>query len=332
MRRTPSIILLVSIFFFGVLIIMYLKMYSDPSDALRTLKPTENRMSIPDSLLRVAEAAIDADDQDAFWSAHDELRNKYPHTTQAAEVSRLAANFDPDFPATAGLGRQEQNTETPGNVLPAPRQERRRPVRRNTNPRPAQPAANEDEVRLNLQLVEVEQAVPLSEFDFNRIMSRMRVVRSDRERITWYYHKNLSHYVYKNSFEAYIGHSDDGRTWLRLRIYYSNEEIPMGIRSFEVYADDRSYDILGRFGKIESGQGQAGYWEWFDMRVTPRELAIIQAVMNADRAALRYRGADRVVERSMTVPEQLRLVQVLEAYDALRRGSSSPSSTANVAN
>ena len=42
MRRTPGIILLVNIFFFGVLFIMFLKIYSDPSDALKALNPIED--------------------------------------------------------------------------------------------------------------------------------------------------------------------------------------------------------------------------------------------------------------------------------------------------
>ncbi len=328
MRRTPSIILLVNIFFFGVLCIMALKMFSDPSDALKSLNPTEDHMNIPDSLLQLAIAAIDADDQDAFWAAHDELRHKYPHSTQAAEVSKLAANFDPNFPENAVVSRDEQNQNrrTPNATLEAPREPRRRAVRRTAPARNQQ--SNDESVTLNLQLVEVEQEVPLSEFEFNRIMSRMRVVRSDREGITWYYHKNLSHYVFKNSFEVYIGHRDNGEIWLRMRIYYTDENISLGLRSFEVYADDRAYDILSRFGKIEVGQGPAGHWEWFDMKVRQPELNIIRAVMNANRAALSYRGATQVVKRSLTVPEQLRMVQVMEAYDALRRGSTRPSSTA----
>ena len=279
-------------------------------------------------MLQLAEAAIEADDQDAFWAAHDELRHNYPHSTQAAEVSRLAANFDPNFPDNAVVGRQEQNLnrETPNSALPAPREPRKTAVRRTPPARNTQ--ADDDAVTLNLQLVEVEQEVPLSEFEFNRIMSRMRVVRSDREGITWYYHKNLSHYVFKNSFEVYIGHRDNGDVWLRLRIYFTDENISLGLRSFEVYADDRAYDILSRFGKVEAGQGPAGYWEWFDMKMNAREHEIVKAAMNADRAALRYRGASQVVERSLTVPEQLRMVQVLEAYDALKRGSTRPSSTA----
>ncbi|RMF59625.1 MAG: hypothetical protein D6748_06005 [Calditrichaeota bacterium] len=158
----------------------------------------------------------------------------------------------------------------------------------------------------------------LEEPQVQQVLARVKKVRDEENGITWYYNKNISHYVFKNSLEAYVGESDAGDVWLRLRIYYNGEKM-LEIDNYEVYADDQIYTISVLTGNIERGKGVKGAWEWFDMQATEKEIAMISRLMNAERAVIRYIGKNGVFERAVGELEKLRLEYMLQLYRILTR-------------
>ncbi len=164
----------------------------------------------------------------------------------------------------------------------------------------------------------IKRKAPPPPIPFNPREYKLKPVFDAEKGITWLYHKNLSHFVYKNSIEAYIGHSDDGKNWLRMRIYY-NRDKPLFINSFELFADDRQFTISTLYGNLERGEGQGGAWEWYDMRVTAKELEALQAISRASVAGVRYIGEKGDWVRTVSEMEKLRLAQVLRAFQALNR-------------
>lgn len=330
--RQLALIVSVFLFFFGVLFYFALRTILLPEDGYdsRDNISVEQPGSEADSLLQKAYDAVSDRDFIAFQSAFDSLHLKYPFSRQAAEVAKLAEVFDPEITEMT----VSADVDPPARDVPAkskPRQRKKAPVKRPA-PIAEVPVSTEladDPLLLDASLIEVTEPVALSQFEYDRILSRMRQVRNERTGITYYYHKHISHFVYKNSVEAYVAQNDAGDTWLRLRIYFCGEE-PLSIKQYEFYGDDRSFSILSRFGTVESGSGEAGHWEWFDMRSGDREERIILAVMNSDRTAIKYHGSERIVERALTEREKLRLVQVYNAYNALRHGKQYFSPSAEV--
>ena len=147
-------------------------------------------------------------------------------------------------------------------------------------------------------------------------MEKLRMVEDTQQQNTWYYNKNISHYVYKNSLEAYIGKNDAGDIWLRMRIYYTGEK-PLNIESYEVNVADKDYPISTLYGNMERGRGSAGGWEWYDAQVSAKDLSMLRNVAEVGQTEIRYIGKSGTLRRMMTEPEKLRLSYILEGYDAM---------------
>lgn len=252
-----------------------------------------------DNLLAEFMQAFNRGDYDRARQIAATLQEKYPGSPQAEKAARMLADLKPG-------ASQPVAYKTPS-------------VKPKTTPtapatRPTTPEA--EQLRSKPQIGDLSAKIQENEVRLQDALSRMRKERDARQGITWYFNKNVSHYVYKNSFEAYIGQSDAGEVWLRLRIYFTGEN-PLNINSYQVYADDREYSISTLYGNMEQGSGPRGYWEWYDMQVSPKEMKVINEVMKANRNAVRYIGSKGIWERAMTEGEKLRLSHVMEAYHAL---------------
>lgn len=253
-----------------------------------------------DNLLAEFMQAFNQGDYDRARRIAAALQEKYPGSPQAEKATQMLAGLKPETPQPVAY-----KTPTSSKPKTAPATPATRPAATSRE----QPASKPEIGDLSAKIQENEARL-------QDALSRMRKERDDRQGITWYFNKNVSHYVYKNSFEAYIGQSDAGEVWLRLRIYFTGEN-PLNINSYQVYADDREYSISTLYGNMEQGSGPRGYWEWYDMQVSPKEMKVINEVMIANRNAVRYIGSKGIWERAMTEGEKLRLSHVMEAYNAL---------------
>ncbi|MCB0294753.1 MAG: hypothetical protein KDG51_05835 [Calditrichaeota bacterium] len=261
-------------------------------------------MTQADSLFSLIEDALEKGDLDRARELAKLLEEKYPGSTNSQAAQILIENAEThggdlaNRPASGNDGQQPKVTPQ----TPPPNTKPRATTRRST-PRNEERLAQERLLAKNQQILD-------------EALTRMRSVRSETQNITWYYNKNVSHYVYKNSFEAYIGQSDEGDLWLRLRIYYNGEN-GLNIHTYGVYVDDKEYTISTLNGKMERGRGPKGAYEWFDKYVSAKEIEMLQEIMNAKRAALRYMGKTENWERTLTEMEKLRIKYVMEAYQAM---------------
>jgi hypothetical protein len=101
-----------------------------------------------------------------------------------------------------------------------------------------------------------------------------------------------------------------------MRIYHTGDRM-LNIESYEINVNDKDYPISTLYGKMERGRGSGGAWEWYDAQVSPKELTMLEEVMQPGPTAIRYIGKNGYFERMMTEPEKLRLKHVLEAYQLL---------------
>ncbi len=256
-----------------------------------------------DSLLAQFFSAFEAGDYERARQIAQTLQEKYPDSDHARRAGELIATLDSEeeMPPVA---QQEPpppvRTVKPAPVKPPVRKKAVEPRPRPKTPPPAEREVEENEQRLRLAL------------------EKMRKERDLQRNITWYYHKNLSHYLYKNSFEIYIGQNDDGDVWLRMRIYYTGKDL-LNIESYEINANDRDYTISTLYGNMQRGRGPGGAWEWYDAQVSRKEMTMIEEIMQPGPTAIRYIGKNGRFERMMTEPEKVRLKAVMEAYRALLR-------------
>ena len=270
------------------------------------------QQEVADSLLALVYQAYENEEYDVARKIALELETNYPNSTHAEMASRLIDAINKD-----GLLSERTVTEPPAATptLSPPLRDKQ-PARVTTTPAkrtigsPKTPTHKTEEVSPKPSAPKMDPAA------VNRIMAKVREVSDPESGVTWYYNKFLSHYVYKNSLEAYIGRDESGEIWLQVRIYYTGEKL-LNIESYEIYADDQVYTISTLNGTIERGKGPKGAWEWFDMQASEKEIAMLTRVMNADRAAIRYIGDNGTFERPIGELEKLRLSYIIQAYEVL---------------
>ncbi len=233
---------------------------------------------------------------------------------QARRYYKELLEIDPDSRVAGGARQMIEQAEEERRRRIAAREKTRKNTVTNTRKTSTRSDRQQKE---NTRIAELQQKISNNNIRLENALSRMRTVNNDQQRITWYYIKNVSHYVYKNSFETYIGQSDEGDIWLRMRIYYNGDKW-LDIDTYELYADDKLYTISTLYGNMERGRGRAGAWEWFDMKVSAKEIDMIEAVMEAGRSAIRYIGESGSWDRTMTEGEKLRLKYVMDAYNSLQ--------------
>lgn len=301
------VILILFLAYIALIVFLFIKFSpSEKPDTTADLIPADSLMftlNPADTLLTAFNRAFDSGDYDKARGIARTLNEKYPGSTQAESANARLASLDTKGTEQPPVARKGGGVSSKPKVPPkAPS----KPVVAST------PTSTEEQpsiAELNEKILENEQMLQSA-------LSKMRKKYDGSQGITWYFNKDVSHYVYKNSFETYIGKSDQGEVWLRLRIYFNGPE-RLNINSYDVYADDKEYTISTLYGTMERGKGPGGAWEWYDMQVSPKEMTVIKEVMKARRTAIRYIGETEIWERALTEGEKMRLIDIMEAYKFL---------------
>jgi hypothetical protein len=306
MRLSAKAILILFLAYIALIAILFIKF--SPSE-----KPAEYGDLIPqdslgqaDSLLREFNRVFDSGDYEKARDIAGTLNKQFPGSPQAEEANDRLASLDSQGAPKQPLAR----TSRPASSRPS---KPSKPVRRPSTTPSTQPRT---QPQTRQQIVDLDEKILENEIKLQEALSKMRKVRDAQQGITWWFNKNVSHYVYKNSFESYIGQSDEGDVWLRIRIYYNGDE-RLNINSYDVYANDQEYSISTLYGSMERGIGTGGAWEWYDMQATAKEVQLVNQIMKANRTAIRSIGETRIDERALTEGEKLRLRDVIDAYKAL---------------
>lgn len=299
------VILILFLAYIALIIFLFIKFSpSEKPDTTADLIPPDSLMfplGKADSLLAAFNRAFDNGDYDTARRIAKELNDQFPGSPQAESANARLATLD-----QKGGGQPPLAKKSPPSAKPkAP-----------PKTTPGQPDVSTQPSGKPREPVDLRAQIQENELRLQDALSKMRIARDREQGITWYFNRDVSHYVYKNSLEAYIGRSDEGDVWLRMRIYFTGPE-HLDITSYEVYADDREYSISTLYGSMERGRGAGGVWEWYDMQVSPKEMQVINDVMKANRTAIRYIGKTKLWERALTEGEKFRLIEIMEAYKFL---------------
>ena len=265
-----------------------------PADSLYEDTGTDNA---PELLANFMNAYQRGDFDDARAYA-DSLNSKFPGSLYAQRANEILTGLNTDL-----TDKKVAAQKTPSSSI-------QRTSSRSTSPSRSRTTRSTPPRKTQAQIIEESEA------RLEKAMEKLRMVEDTQQQNTWYYNKNISHYVYKNSLEAYIGKNDAGDIWLRMRIYYTGEK-PLNIESYEVNVADKDYPISTLYGNMERGRGSAGGWEWYDAQVSAKDLSMLRNVAEVGQTEIRYIGKSGTLRRMMTEPEKLRLSYILEGYDAM---------------
>ena len=300
------VILILFLAYIALIIFLFIKFSpSEKPDTRADLIPSDSLLfplSKADSLLAAFNRAFDNGDYDTARRIAKELNDQFPDSPQAQSANARLATLD-----QKGGGQPPLAKKSPPAAKP------KAPPKTTARPPDVSKETSSGKAR---EPVDLSAQIQANELRLQDALSKTRMVRDRAQGITWYFNRDVSHYVYKNSFEAYIGRSDEGDVWLRMRIYFTGPE-HLDITSYDVYADDREYSISTLYGSMDRGRGAGGVWEWYDMQVSPKEMQVINDVMKANRTAIRYIGKTKLWERALTEGEKFRLIDIMEAYKFL---------------
>ncbi len=304
-RKTLTFIWIFFIAYLATILYLFSKYATSSKDA----RPAsiENGLILEeneaDSLLAQFFNAFEAGNFDEARQISNLLNEKYPESDHARRAAELIATIEKSD--TTLIANNNPTRTTPPPSLSK--------TKRRTKKAPPKQAKK---VSSRSTKTQGQYDVIENERQLRNALEKTRTVRDNQRGITWYYNKNLSHYVYKNSFEIYIGQNDDGDVWLRMRIYYTGKET-LNIDVYEINVDDRDYTISTLYGNMQRGTGSGGAWEWYDAQVSAKELRMIEKMSAPGPTEIRYIGKSGTFKRMMTEPEKLRLKHVLTAYRAL---------------
>lgn len=151
----------------------------------------------------------------------------------------------------------------------------------------------------------------------------LRNLRTDYDKVqklTWYQHKNQPQYVDLCCYiYPYIGRMDDGYTWLRVAVNYTDAQTDAGWIFFKkiIFSVDGNnttkvfnyYDILR--------DNDTEVWETADFEPTSSEIRLLRSIANSEETIIRFEGDEYYEDHIVTQKEKAAILDVLTAYDYL---------------
>jgi len=156
---------------------------------------------------------------------------------------------------------------------------------------------------------------------FERINAREDKV----DRIRWHHHVLINQqFPRKPSIELYIGQSlDRSQTvWLRLRTYWTGRQWQL-FNGITINVDGTRYDWnrLDFKRDVRSGISSVYVDENLDIPIDTAKREVIEAIINAESAVVRFRGERGISDFKISPTDRLVLQDILTAFDALQAGA-----------
>lgn len=173
------------------------------------------------------------------------------------------------------------------------------------------PLAAEEERRLRA----AEEAV------YRNALRSMKVSRDKFNGITFYEDRSTPYYANYSAFYLYIGKSEGGEPYLRFRARYSDDDW-LFVSSASVNIDGDVSDLGFSSSDWERDNGSGDIWEWADVVPSDYQLGLIKDIISSRSSVIRYFGDKYRDDRTVTAAQKRGLQNVLNAYEALKRGIS----------
>ncbi|MDO4439091.1 MAG: hypothetical protein Q4B86_06585 [Eubacteriales bacterium] len=140
------------------------------------------------------------------------------------------------------------------------------------------------------------------------------------QKLTWYMHKNQPQYTDETCYiYPYIGRMDDGYTWLRVMLNYTDAKTDASW----IFFDHVIFSIDGEnttktFDRNEIVRdNDTEVWETADFEPTASEIQLLRDIANSSETIIRFEGDEYHVDHVVTDKEKSAIVDVLNAYDYL---------------
>lgn len=138
--------------------------------------------------------------------------------------------------------------------------------------------------------------------------------------LTWYEHKNKPMYIDTCCFiYPYIGRTDDGYTWLRVMVNYTDAKTNAGWIFFNkiIFCVDGE-NTTKYFNRNEIVRdNDTEVWETADFEPNSSEIQLLKDIANSTETIIRFEGDEYYDDHIVTAKEKQAILDVLAAYDYL---------------
>jgi len=147
----------------------------------------------------------------------------------------------------------------------------------------------------------------------------MRVQKDSFNGITFYTDRTTPYYADNSKFFLYIGKREGSEPYLRMEVRYSDDDW-LFVEQAEIKIDGSVYDFELSSSDWKTDNGSGDIWEWADVPATEYHLSIIDKVIKSRSAVIRFTGSKYYDDRTISSTQKRAFVNVLNAYEALKRG------------
>lgn len=152
-------------------------------------------------------------------------------------------------------------------------------------------------------------------------LNQLKTTYDKIQRLTWYEHKNQPKYVDTTCFiYPYIGRTDDGYTWLRVKLNYTDAKTDAGWIFFDhvIFSVDgeNTTKYFNRSDIIRDNDTEV--WETADFEPDASEVLLLRSIANSEETIIRFEGDEYYVDHTVTEKEKTAISDVLTAYNFLK--------------
>ena len=151
-------------------------------------------------------------------------------------------------------------------------------------------------------------------------LQKMNTTYDKVQKLTWYQHQNEPQYTDITCYiYPYIGRMDDGYTWLRVALNYTDAQTDAGWIFFDhvIFGVDGE-NTTKTFSRDEIVRdNDTEVWETADFEPNASEIQLLKDIANSTETIIRFEGDEYYEDHVVNDKEKEAIVDVLTAYDYL---------------
>ncbi len=163
-------------------------------------------------------------------------------------------------------------------------------------------------------------AIATIEKEGQAALKNMKTTYDKVQKLTWYEHKNQPKYIDTNCYlYPYIGRKDDGTTWLRVKLNYTDAKTNAGWIFFHtvIFSVDGE-NTTRRFNRSDIiRDNDTEVWETADFEPNATEILLLRSIANSEETIIRFQGDEYHYDHVVTKKEKQAILDMLTAYDYL---------------
>lgn len=149
-------------------------------------------------------------------------------------------------------------------------------------------------------------------------LKNMRTTYDKIQKVTWYEHKNQPKYVDSCCYiYPYFGRMDNGSTWLRVKLNYTDAKTDAGWIFFHTVTfsvDGENTTKYFSLGEI-TRDNDTEVWEIADFEPSLSEMDLLRDIASSNETIIRFEGDKYYYDHTVTDKEKNAITDVLTAYN-----------------